>query len=254
MGQQHRSQPRSSDKPVPPELNGYRIRESRRAKNVSIKVSTWGDVEVVVPPGFSVTQLTHILKEREGWIQKAKARIQAERRTTAHETTATLPTEIVLRAIAETWTVAYHPTDDPNVTLNVGIHQHHLTLTGHTEQTALCHQVLGRWLRDYARYRLAPWLNAVSAQVQLPYNRLAIRRQKTRWASCSSKHNINLNDKLLFIPPELVHYVLVHELCHTIHLNHSSQFWALVKQKEPNCQRLDQELRTAWRYVPRWLD
>ncbi|MEM9448457.1 MAG: SprT family zinc-dependent metalloprotease [Cyanobacteria bacterium P01_E01_bin.6] len=238
---------------IPKQCNGYHIRESRRAKHVSIKISTWGDVEVVVPQGISIDRLTHILEQRQDWIQATKARIQAERQAIAHETAAMQPTEIVLRAIGETWTVSYDTTQHPQVTIDVDIKQHHLNITGHRDQSALSNKLLGQWVRDYARYQLVPWLNDVSSSLQLPFNNVSIRRQKTRWASCSSKHNINLNDRLLFLPRDLVHYVFVHELCHTIHLNHSKQFWALVAQKDPHYPGLDKQLRTAWRYVPRWL-
>jgi len=51
-----------------------------------------------------------------------------------------------------------------------------------------------------------------------------------------------------------VRYVFIHELCHTIHMNHSPKFWALVAEKEPNYQQIDRELRKAWRYVPAWAE
>jgi predicted metal-dependent hydrolase len=51
-----------------------------------------------------------------------------------------------------------------------------------------------------------------------------------------------------------VRYVFVHELCHTIHMNHSAAFWNLVAEKEPNYERLDTELQNVWRYVPAWVE
>jgi predicted metal-dependent hydrolase len=65
--------------------------------------------------------------------------------------------------------------------------------------------------------------------------------------------NLALNTKLLFLPPELLRYVLVHELCHTVHMNHSKDFWRLVECHEPRYRVLDQQLRAAWKPVPRWL-
>jgi predicted metal-dependent hydrolase len=82
----------------------------------------------------------------------------------------------------------------------------------------------------------------------------SIRGQKTRWGSCSSRQTISVNCKLLFLPSELVRYVLIHELCHTVHLNHSAAFWALVAQKEPDYQQLDAGLRDARYHVPLWLE
>jgi hypothetical protein len=59
---------------------------------------------------------------------------------------------------------------------------------------------------------------------------------------------------LLFIPEELIRYALLHELCHTIHLNHSQQFWTLLKHHELDYKKKDEQLRLAWRFVPAWLD
>jgi hypothetical protein len=243
----------SRPNPLPAEIDGYKVRQSQRAKRLTIKVSSWGEVEVVVPPGTAASRVTQFLRSREDWIQKTKAKVQTERRAIAHETAVSRPPEIVLRALDETWTVSYTETNAPNVTVEVNFTQHQLSVTGQIDQISLCHELLGRWVRDYARHHLTSWLEQVSKHTRLPFNRVAIRRQKTRWGSCSSQKNINLNDKLLFLPKDLVHYVLVHELCHTIHLNHSPKFWALVEEKEPNYHALDKELRTAWRYVPRWL-
>ena len=63
-----------------------------------------------------------------------------------------------------------------------------------------------------------------------------------------------MNIKLLFIPEELIRYAMLHELCHTIHMNHSAKFWALLSDHEHAFKTLDAKLRTAWRSVPAWLD
>jgi YgjP-like, metallopeptidase domain len=54
---------------------------------------------------------------------------------------------------------------------------------------------------------------------------LLVKSQRTRWASCSAKKNLSLNTKLLFLSPDLVRYVLIHELCHTVYMDHSKEFW-----------------------------
>ena len=102
--------------------------------------------------------------------------------------------------------------------------------------------------------RLPPWLEQTGTELGLRYHRCTIRGQKTRWGSCSSRKTISLNYKLLFLPPHLVRYLFVHELCHTRHLNHSARFWGLVQEKEPLYESLEADLTDGSRYVPLWAE
>ncbi len=79
----------------------------------------------------------------------------------------------------------------------------------------------------------------------LEFNRISIRNQKTRWGSCSKRGNLNFNYRLIFLPPKIADYIIVHELCHLQELNHSSRFWNLVAKTIPNYK----ELRIALRKV-----
>lgn len=78
---------------------------------------------------------------------------------------------------------------------------------------------------------------------ELNYNRVAIRDQKSRWGSCSSKSNLNFNYRLALISPHLAAYVVVHELCHLKEMNHARSFWDLVSISMPNYLKLKEELR-----------
>jgi predicted metal-dependent hydrolase len=77
----------------------------------------------------------------------------------------------------------------------------------------------------------------------LTWNRVAIRNQRRCWGSCSSKKNLNFNYKIQFLPPHLADYIVVHEMCHLIELNHGQGFWDLVAQQVPDYEARIQELR-----------
>ncbi len=73
--------------------------------------------------------------------------------------------------------------------------------------------------------------------VGVTYGHITIRNQKSRWGSCSGKGNLNFNCLLMLMPPDVLDYVVVHELCHRKEMNHSSQFWAEVRKILPDCEK-----------------
>ena len=83
---------------------------------------------------------------------------------------------------------------------------------------------------------------------------MTIRAQRTRWGSCTAKGRVSLNYTIAFLPPELCRLVLVHELCHTVELNHSARFWDLVEKFVPGCREMDARLNSARHYLPLWLE
>jgi len=94
-----------------------------------------------------------------------------------------------------------------------------------------------------AKTTLVKRLKWLASKYGLSYNRVFIRNQKTRWGSCSSKNNISLNMKLVRLPDELVDYVILHELAHTIKKDHSKAFWAEMDKLVGNGKQMSSRLR-----------
>jgi predicted metal-dependent hydrolase len=93
-------------------------------------------------------------------------------------------------------------------------------------------------LRVKVRELLFPIAEQLASKHGFALRGLLVKSQRTRWASCSAKKNLSLNTKLLFLPPDLVHHALTHELCHTVYMNHSRAFWRLVASNEPHYKAL----------------
>ena len=102
---------------------------------------------------------------------------------------------------------------------------------------------LYRQQKEHARALVHARLSYWRAVYPFEYGQVRIKNQQRAWGSCSSKKNLNFNWRLVTLSPELVDYVIVHELCHTVHFNHSKDFWALVTFLMPNAVVLRNALR-----------
>ncbi|MDX2273691.1 MAG: SprT family zinc-dependent metalloprotease [Cyanobacteriota bacterium] len=228
----------------------YHVRLSHKAKRIRLHVSQPDHVNVIIPKGFDPQGIPAILQAKQTWLLKTWHDLQ----TGQLSAPASFPRVIDLLAIDQQWQVTYetwHESLDQPAHLEQNDYLLILRGSPHWEYYQ---KPLQGWLKQRAADYLLPWLKDVSQTLGLSYVHASIRGQKTRWGSCSSQRKISLNYKLLFLPKDQVRYVLIHELCHIIHLNHSSQFWQLVKSFEPNYLRLRRDLRLSYRWIPNWLE
>lgn len=219
----------------------YSIRVSTRAKRARIEVSHIGNVNVIVPQRFDTQLIPAFVNQHRSWLESTLSRCQQRREEPSEQ-----PAHCTLRAIDEHWRISYD--DDMVRPLLVDHAEKHLRLS----TTRHARDLLNAWLNKQAQTHLPTLLSRKSNELNLPFANVAIKNQKTRWGSCSSKGNINLNRNLLFLPAELVDYLLIHELCHTVYLNHSARYWQLVASFLPNYRDYDKQLRQATRYIPAW--
>lgn len=97
--------------------------------------------------------------------------------------------------------------------------------------------------KESARKLVLSRLEFYNEHYKYKIGRVAIRNQKSRWGSCSSRGNLNFNYKIVFLPAHLSDYIVVHELSHLGQLNHSQKFWDLVEQTIPEYEKCISELR-----------
>jgi predicted metal-dependent hydrolase len=102
---------------------------------------------------------------------------------------------------------------------------------------------------DYKKYEneamalVVKRINYLNQNLNLKYNKINIKDQKTRWGSCSKKGNLNFNYKILFLSAEIRDYIIVHELCHLKEFNHSKIFWNLVRSVIPDYLEIRNSLK-----------
>ena len=217
-----------------------------RARHIKIKVNGFGKVEVVAPPGVGSDDIHHFVQTNTAWIYKTIDRLKDDR-LNHPDLGFKPPKNISLLSSSKNYVVSYLP-----VVKKPAIVENGLEILVYASSESDSISLLRNWIQKKAKQTLVPWLHDVSTLHHIEFNKVSIRGQKTRWGSCSSKKNINLNRNLLFLKPDLVNYLMVHELSHIIQPNHSKHFWSQVAQCEPNYRKLDKELSQSHKIVPLW--
>ncbi len=233
----------------------YHLTISPRSRSIRFRVTPLRGLEVVIPQGYDPGQVPALLARKQRWILAALEHAESLRAFHGTEADECLPEQIQLPAVGLAWEVTAKQGDNATRTAvrDAGAGQL-LIVAGDIGDEPACRAALARWLMRQAHQHLVPMLACVSREVGVPFNRVLIRRQKTRWGSCSRNGTISLNAKLLFLSPETVNYVMIHELCHRVELNHSSRFWRLVERYCPDYRRINAQRREPWKAVPRWAD
>jgi predicted metal-dependent hydrolase len=230
----------------------YILRISTKARHVRFQVSVDKGLEVVVPKRFRVSRVPSLVEKNSQWIERAFRRAEMLHGTIGPVRDWQRPEEIRFLAFDLRWRVVSCHDDRKSVIVEEGSGGT-LALGGAIDDGGACQKALKSWLTNKAKEYLIPQLKKVSGETGLAYSSVTVRQQKTRWGSCSSRRSISLNARLLFLPPDLVTYVLVHELCHTKHLNHSLMFWRLLASYLPDYRQLDRQLRGGDQWMPKWL-
>jgi len=224
----------------------WQVRISRRARRLSLRVFPGGRVEVVVPPGIGIPAVERFVSRHREWAERRSRELRLQ----APQAGDRRPTAVTLGLLDRTWQVEYQSGRSNRAeALPDGLLRVHTT--AFTDRHVS--QALVRWLHREACAHLAGRLEAVSNEVGIDYTRLQLRRQRTRWGSCSTAGTISLNLCLMFQRPAVVRYLMIHELCHRRQMNHSRRYWALVESLEPHWRGLDAELLKGWHHVPAWV-
>ncbi len=229
-------------------LPPYSVRVSGKARRMILKVSLQKGLEIVLPRRHQVREVFTFIQAKKTWIEK-NVNLLKERQPASDFLI--LPDELNLRAYQEQWKVHYtSAAQSPTLLQRPG---NELVIYGDIREIKLCQALIKQWLQKKAFIILGEHLQRLSREYGFIYKKHGIRDQKTRWGSCSAKGHIHLNFRLIFLEAELARHILLHELCHTVHLNHSARFWRLLSQYDENWQQHRRASARMENLIPTWL-
>ena len=220
----------------------FAVRVSARARRLTARVHIGGRVEIVVPEGVSARTVRDFVHRFMPWIDRKVAAMRG-----FMPAADPVPRSIAFGFSGEDFKVDWILAARRRLREAGGL----IAVEAPDERQA--RWLLQGWLKRAAAERLTPQLLRLARELNTPVSRVAIRCQRTRWGSCSTRGTVSLNCSLVFLRPEIVRYLFIHELAHTKHMNHSASFWRLVERLEPDYRCLDRELLAGWRTVPAWV-
>lgn len=198
-----------------------------RSKSIKIRIEPSGEVVVTTPRFIPKWSINAMMKKSDGWIQKQLLKI--EQRKEFGETTHTIKLfgegyqkKISLRA---------------DQAIGVKIAENELVINPIENSPEKIESEVDRFLKSTAERYILPRTKLLATKMKIEFSRISLRQQKTRWGSCSNQGNLNFNWRLVHCPVKVIDYVIIHELAHRKHMNHSTAFWNLVKKYDPEYLR-----------------
>jgi predicted metal-dependent hydrolase len=211
----------------------YTVRTSNRVKYARLEVNSKYGLLVTIPQGYLDSCITDLIFKQKKWVLKKLCEYERIKQNCAHN-----EKEGVVTYLGKALMVIRYPADGvgEKAVLETG------SLSLYLRQETLTDIAVERWLRLQAKKLIVDKVQQFSLLLGVSYNKLNITSARTRWGSCSSRANLSFSWKLIRTPEEIIDYIVVHELCHIIELNHSERFWQLVEQLCP-----------AWKTRRKWL-
>ena len=222
------------------------VSQSARSRRVTVSVRPTGEVRLSFPRGVSLKRAVAFLDSKVDWIESARAKMAARRP----------PKEVIAMPFAtRSHLLALNPASTLKISSKIvgdRIVVNYPATTHFSDeqvQKEIRRGIEKAWGIE-AKALLPGRLEALARHAGLAYRSVAVRNTVSRWGSCSSRNDISLSLHLMRLPDELIDYILLHELCHITHKNHSARFYRLLDSLVGGRHAaLRRELK---KYNPRW--
>lgn len=193
-----------------------------RSKSIKIRVESTGEIVVSSPPRTPVHKIKSFVLQQLPWIQRTRSKLELKHFSTH--------TEKHLQLFGKKYTKRI---DLKSSKVGIDIFDLDLVIHPINQSKESVQNQVDRFLKRTAREYILPRTQEIASVMSLKFNKITLKQQKSRWGSCSSQGNLNFNWRLVHYPPAIIDYVIIHELAHLEHMNHSPRFWNLVQKYDP---------------------
>ena len=217
------------------------FKHSSRARHLGISVRPFLGARVSIPIGMSYSSAVRLVTEKKEWIiQHLNKMKEFEKQQTIFDENSGYCTKHHKLELRKS--------DRKNISVRLSKGKINVTYpaelnTNSKEIQSAIRTGIERALKIEAKQYLPDKVKVLAAKFGLEYNKLTLKNIKSRWGSCSRKNNINLSIHLMRLPEHLIDYVILHELVHTVHHNHSARFWSKLDEIKNGAKNLDKELK-----------
>lgn len=211
------------------ECNGFiaEVNRTNRIKSATIKVED-GTVFVVVPRELPQERISKLLKDKNRWI-KEKINLHRDAQPVSNKQYVSGES---FPYLGRNYRLKVHQGFYQPIKLSNG--RFTVTLLAGTDNPEMIRDSLLSWFKQHAEAKLIEKAKRYAAMLDVKCTSVGIKTYKSRWGSCSPEGDIDFNWKIIMAPNRIVDYVVVHELCHLIHHDHSPKFWREVERMMPN--------------------
>ncbi len=215
----------------------YWIERTSRRRSVAIQVMPDSRVVFRIPKRFSEKELSAILSKRLSWILERQAYFKIHYKPLSLSSGSKIPylgDELLFEIERRDFIQKRIVLEEKRMTV----------FLRHTEtqQKVVSAQVL-KWYREQALEKILESIGRFQILLGVSPKKISIRNQRQRWGSCNQRHHLNFNWRLILLPQAILDYVVVHELCHILHLDHSFRFWEKVRSLLPDFRESRQWLK-----------
>lgn len=198
----------------------YTTRVHPRARRITLRLDTAGRPVITVPPFTPKWFVSQFVKNHTDWIAGHQQQLQNSK--------GKFLSDVGVTIFGRQYTLAVTDTDGASA---VTIDGSTVRVKRHTgKKTA---DILSRFLKNTATHYLIPRTRQLAEKMNTAVQKITLRAQTTRWGSCSSTGTLSFNWKLVHFPPDVIDYVIIHELAHRQHMDHSKEFWQCVERYNP---------------------